>query len=236
MVVGFAAYNGWQQETVISSFQLPPDNKEKAMPFGGETVADTLQDALSAVQKEAEGQSLSPPCDQFASKDEKFGGLTGGPGTSFQVAGHIAVEVKGISVAALVSVAREVLGQERNISGDVLVDGPDKFELTARANDAGPWVTRPQQLSPDGLKRAACELAEQILESTDRNLLAAALIRRGEYQRVVGLYAVMPTGRDKLADALNNLGIALRRTRRTDDAIVKFHQALGLRTKFPQAH
>ena len=38
-------------------------------------------------------------------------------------------------------------------------------------------------LSLDGLKEAGCKLAEDILASTDKNLLAAALIRRGKYDR-----------------------------------------------------
>ena len=129
-----------------------------------------------------------------------------------------------------------MLRRERSISGDVLLTGGDKFQLVARADDAGPWMVEPQQLSLGGLKIASCELAEQILGTTDRNLLAAALIRRGDYKRVINLYDVMPTDKDKRADALNNLAVALLHTGETDDAITKFHQALGLKTTFSEPH
>ena len=61
VVVAYAAYNGWKYETVISSFQLPPVDKDKALPFSGETVADMLQDAVRGIQEEAQGRPLKPP-------------------------------------------------------------------------------------------------------------------------------------------------------------------------------
>jgi hypothetical protein len=44
IIVVFAAIEGWSPETVISPFRLPSDGGGKAMPFGGETVADMLCD------------------------------------------------------------------------------------------------------------------------------------------------------------------------------------------------
>jgi len=234
-LVVYAVWLGSEKKTVISAFHLPPETRERPLPFGGETVANMLRDALTAIRKEAEGQPLSPPCDVPVSKHkEEFGGVTAGAGSAFQVGGYVGVEIRGISVAALVSMAREVLRRETSISGDVLLDGPDKIRLIARADDAGAWDVAPQSLSAEGLKIASCELAEQIWESTDKNLWAAVLIRREKYEAVIDLYNAMPVD-ERDADALNNLGVALRETEKIDDSIVKFHRALSLRKKFPEA-
>ncbi len=235
LVGGYAAYHGWPRETVISSFQMPPASSGKVLPFGGETVASTLLDALTAIRQEAEAQPVPPPCDMHAAEHQYFGGLNVTPNGAFQVSGPFSVEVKGLSVGALGSEAREVLGHERSISGDLLLDGSDMFQLTARANDAGPWAAASQELSVEGLKKASCDLAEQILGSTDKNLLAAALIRRRNYKRVIELYQTIPDEAN-LAEALNNLGVALRETGHVTDSIIKLHQALEILPEFPQAH
>jgi tetratricopeptide (TPR) repeat protein len=236
IVVVYAIWNGWQRETVISPFHLPPENKDKPMPFSGETVASMLQDAFTAIQMEAEGGKAPAPCDEFAAKDIEFWGLAAPASGAFQVSSPVGVEVKGISVEALVSEARAVLGRERSISGDVLLDEAAQFRMVARASDAGPWTVGPYPLKLEGLKNASCEMAQKILESTDKNLAAAALIRRGAYQQVIGLYEVLPDGKRNLADAFNNLGIALRQSDRVDESIINFQNALNLKTRFPEAH
>ena len=170
IVVAYAGWKGWPRATVISSFQMPPDNKERPMPFNGEAVAEMLQDYLTAVQNEAQGvRIVSPPCDQMAVRHEDFGGLAAGPGPAFRVGGHVVVEVKGMSVDALISVAREVIGHETTVTGDVLLDGTDRFQLIARTETAGPWVVRSQPLSLSGLRAASCEMADAVLESRRRN-------------------------------------------------------------------
>lgn len=236
LAAGYAGIRGWHRQTAISAFRLPPDSSGSHMPFGGETVANLLEDALTAIRQEAEGRPPAPPCDVLGSTDEDFAGLTARASTSFAVDSDVGVEVNGISVAAAVEEARQVLGRETRISGDVLLDGPDKFQLVARAKTAAAWVVTPQPLTLAGLKRASCEMAERIWASTDENLLAAALIYRGDYQRVINLYRQMPTDQAHLADALNNLGVALRKTGQVDDAIAKFNQALQLRPRFPETH
>ena len=106
-----------------------------------------------------------------------------------------------------------------------------------------------QETSLEGLKLASCELAENILGAMNKDVLAAAWIRRGKYDDVINLYGNLPSkGGDP--DALNNLGIALNMKCATvslmivsrpkqeciEDAIAKFHQALASRWKFPEAH
>jgi len=236
VLVGYAGYNGWEKETVISTFHMPPESRERPLPFGGETVASMLQDALTGIGKEAEGRPPSTPCDALETKHTEFGGLTARAGGVFELGGRVGVEIKGISAAALVSVAREVLGRERSISGDVLLDGSDGFQLIARADDGGPWKVDSRPLSLEGLKRASCELAQQILATTDKNLLAAALIHREDYKSVIDLYTVWPTDKRDRADALNSLGVALRETEKLNDSITAFRRALSLRKRFPEAH
>jgi len=236
-VLAYALYYGLQPATVIAPFHLPPENKEHPLPFSGEAVADAVQDAITSIQQEAEGQPLTSPCDFLAPKEQQFGGLKAEAGSSFQVRGPVTVEVKGISPEAVKSAAREVLGNERYISGDVILSGLNSFQLMARANDRGPWMTKPQDISLDALKYASCELAERILGATNKNVLAAAWIRREKYKEVIDLYVNLSSkGGDP--DALNNLGIALRETGKLDDAIARFRQALAKHRWlwFPEAH
>ena len=120
IIAGYALWNGRQQTTVISPFHLPPESKEESLPFSGETVANVLRDAMVSVQKEAEGQTAPPPCESMVQSTESFGGLTSAPVlTHVETPNPVAVEVRGISLSALISFAREVLHRERNISGDV---------------------------------------------------------------------------------------------------------------------
>ena len=236
-VLAYALWYGLQPATVIAPFHLPPEDKAHPLPFSGEAVADAVQDAITSIQEEAEGQLLTPPCDFLASKEERFGGLKAEKGSSFQVRGPVTVEVKGLSPEAVKSAAREILGTEGYISGDVVLKDSNLFQLMARANDRGPWMTKQQVISLPGLQYASCELAERILGATNKNVLAAAWIRRGKYDNVVNLYGDLPSkGSDP--DALNNLGIALREKGKTDEALSRFYQALASRwwRPFPEAH
>ena len=236
-VLAYALWYGLQPATVIAPFHLPPENKDKPLPFSGETVADVLQDAITSIQREAAGEALPPPCDAMARKEEerRFGGLKAEAGSSFQVRGPVTVEVKGISPEAVASAAREVLGKEKYISGDVVLSAPNLFQLMARTNDRGPWMTKPQEISLDGLKYASCELAERILGATNKNVLAAAWLRREKYDDVIRLYGNLPS-KSGDPDALTNLGIALREKGKLDDAITRLQQALRVSYGLPQAH
>jgi Flp pilus assembly protein TadD len=234
-VVAYAGWQGWQRATVIAPFQLPPENREQPLPFSGETVADTLLDGFSAIQSEAQGLGLPAPCDQMATKHESFAGVVYPPSPAFEVIGRPIAEVKGISVEAAISVAREILGHEQEITGDVVLVGPDQFELMARARNLGPWNAGPFPLSLEGLKNAGCTLAEEILGDTNKNLLAAALIRRADYQRVINLYHRMPTDPKELPDAYNNLAVALAMSHSLNAAKWYLGRAIKLRSEFPEA-
>ena len=216
---------------MIAPFELPPENKDRPLPFTGETVANTLRDTFSAIQNEAQGQELQP-CGEMTEKQEHFfSAVVFPPNASFNVPPRTLVEVKGISVDAIKSVAREVLGHEQHITGDVVLVGSDKFQLRAREDDSGPWSGGTFSLL-NGLENAECTLAEAILASTNRNLLAAAIINRGEYQRAIDLYRHMPTKPSELADAFNNLAVALSRAQESGDV----HCMLATPTHLNRAH
>jgi len=234
-VLAYALRYGLQPATVIAPFHLPQENKDWPLPFSGEAVADAVQDAITSIRQEAEGQPLTPPCDFLAAKDGNFGGVMARATGSFEVRGPVSVEVKGISPKAVKSAAREVLGNERQISGDVILSGLNSFQLMARANDYGPWMTDPKEISLDGLRFASCELAERILGATNKNVLAAAWIRRERYEDVIKLYGPM-SNRGGDPDSLNNLGIALREKGKLDDAVARFRLAFASRRRFPEAH
>jgi tetratricopeptide (TPR) repeat protein len=258
-VLAYALWYGLQPATVIAPFHLPQENKEHPLPFSGEAVADALQDAIISTEQEAKGERpnlscyFGPPKGGPSAYWEPayLGGLRAEAGNSFAVRGPVAVEVKGISLDAIISAAREILGKERYITGDVIVSGGNGFRLIAQANDSGPWATDPKELSFDGLRYASCELAERILGATNKNVLAAAWIRRGKYKYddVIKLYRDLPTkGGDP--GAVNNLGVVLRlkctaaggaasskpQQKCIEDAIARFQQAIAIRWRFPEAH
>jgi tetratricopeptide (TPR) repeat protein len=259
-ILGFVLvlYLGRGHAIVIQPFQLPPESKEHSLPFNGVTIANTLRDAMTALGEEAAGRQVPSPCDFLATEDINFEALIAQSNTSyqspdgasrtalaefgvessvsFQIHGPFDVEVSGLSREGVNSLARDLMGHVKVISGDLVLDGPDSFQLMARTNNGGPWTVDSQPTSLSGLKKASCAMAEQILKRTDRNLIAAALIRRRKYVDVVRLYGTLAAEDQQNADALNNLGVALFMTGHIDDAVSKFHQALALKKNFPEPH
>ena len=199
VALAYLVGSAWQQSTVISAFHLPPENRDHPLPFSQDTVADVVRDAIMAVGMQAQGRGLPQPCSAVAGAAGESGGLPAPASPAFEAPTPVAVEVKGFSAPALVAAVRSLLRRERLITGDVVLVNGDSLQLLARADDAGPWAEGPAPLSLDGLKEAGCKLAEDILASTDKNLLAAALIRRGKYDRVAALYGSLPSA--KLAAA-----------------------------------
>jgi tetratricopeptide (TPR) repeat protein len=258
-VLAYALWYGLQPATVIAPFHLPQENKENPLPFSGEAAADVLQDALTSIEQEAKGQAMPPPCDFWEEKEAEASGsievhsggrelflvvlpLKSETSVSFEVRGPVSTEVKGISPEAVISAAREVFGKERYISGDVVLKAPHSFQLMARAKDRGPWTTKPQEISLPGLQYASCELAERILGATNKNVLAAAWIRRENYGDVIKLYADVPSkngdprGLNNVSVAHVGLGNTLAGKGQYDEAIAEYRKAIALKSDLPQAH
>ena len=258
-MLAYAVWYGLQPATVIAPFHLPPENKERPLPFSGEAVADVLQDAITSIEQEARGEGVPPPCDFMEEKEADVSGsfqvhsgrrelfvvvlpLKSETSASFEVPRPVGTEVKGISPEAVISAARGVFGKERYISGDVVLRAANSFQLMARANDRGPWTTKPQEISLPGLQYASCELAEGILGATNKNVLAAAWIRRENYENVIKLYTDLPSksgdprGLNNLSVAHVGLGNVFDAKGQQDEAIAEYRKALALKSDLPQAH
>jgi tetratricopeptide (TPR) repeat protein len=91
---------------------------------------------------------------------------------------RFAVEVKGISYERILSLARDVLGTETTITGNLVLN-EDKFILIARAPDAGPWESVLSPISAEGLKQASRDLAEKILTTGDPTAAGVAMLKDG---------------------------------------------------------
>lgn len=168
IVVLYAGVKGRKPATVISPFHLP---SEERLPFGEHTVANALQDAFVNIREKAEegiGAQAEAPVGRLLAGLEGFK-LPDAP--PFEVPTRFAVEVKGLSHEALVSIGRKVLGKERVISGDVIVD-KSRFRLLARSG-AHIWSSDLAPRTMHGLYEACHELAVKALGTLDPTLLAA---------------------------------------------------------------
>ena len=168
-VVLYAGFRGHAHATVISPFHLPP---QQTLPFSGATAANSLQDAFGEIRNEAEAGLRKRSGKLVGIAASELAGLKLPEFTQFETPTRFAVEIKGLSHEALVSVARKVWKTERVISGDVVVhDG--NFRLLARSNDAGPWMSVPRAITLDSIRQASRELALEMLADFDPALLAA---------------------------------------------------------------
>jgi hypothetical protein len=151
LVTAFAAWHARNDVTVIAPFQMPD---KVGLPFGGDTVANVLQDRLAQIHEEIERQrndnklhatdmhSLGQPGLQIPPGEAEF--------RRAEVPTRFAVEVKGLSYQGLISVARAVMGTETTISGDLILDDNDgkNFILIARAATAALGSRSPAPLPP----------------------------------------------------------------------------------------
>lgn len=176
VVVIYAGFKGWKRATVISPFQLPSGSN---LPFGEHTVANALQDAFVDIRERSEKgieEQTNAQIRQLLSGLEGFK-LPEAP--NVEVPTRFAVEVKGISHEALISLGRKVLGKERVISGDVVIDAAG-FRLLARSG-RGIWRSGPSGATIEGLQGACHEVALGALENIDPILLAAHELAIGQF-------------------------------------------------------
>jgi hypothetical protein len=128
LIVAYAVFYGLQPDFVISPFHGPVETKQN-LPFSGETAAAVLSDALNAIQRVARGERPRVPC--LGEHSPSSGGERSlGPFLEIipvEMPRPANVEVKGISLAAVVSVAHEIFGTEQMISGDIILEGSNGF-------------------------------------------------------------------------------------------------------------
>ncbi len=240
-VVIMAAYALWDARTpvtMIAPFQL----SKKELPFTGEIVADAVQDGLKSIRTGIE-------------KDQQDTGLrssdTGLPDLRnilvpdfwrVQEPPRITVEIKGVSYERVLSVLRALLHTETLVSGDVIVS--DKtFILVARASDAGPWETTPRPTTPEGLRQASKELAQEIVAAEDPTLAGVALLKNGQIDEGLAQLSRAHSLRPSDVRLKLNLCMGFAATRRYQEAIECYRDvwssdrsSLEVRYHLAQAH
>jgi len=224
LMVCYAVWEARTPVTMIAPFQTPSDKP----PFSGDIVADSVQDALKSIHNEieAEKQDMSLRSSETGLPDLR--NMLIPTLWRVQAPPRFTVEVKGVSYGRILSLAREILGTETTISGDVVMTG-EKFILIARSSDGGPWESTAQPSSPEGLKQASRELAVKIVMTQDPTLAGVALLKQGEIEE--GLEELMRARNLKPADSRSNLNLCVgfASTRRYDDAIQCYAQVLATR-------
>ncbi len=237
IVAGYAAWQAQTPVTIIASFQMPKAD----LPFSGDIVADTLQDALTSIQSgiAKDRHNPKPRPSELDMPDLRNIGMPDLRNmlvphfNRIQVSPRFAVEVKGLSYEGIISVARAVVGTETTVSGDVIRNG-EEFVLIARTADAGPWESISCPLTAEGLKRASRDLAEKILATQDPTYAGVALLEDGQVDR--GLAEL------ERARSLNptevglklNLCMGFAANRRYDDAIDCYQDALKMNPASPE--
>jgi len=230
VMAGYAALDARAPVTMIEPFQLSKSDK---MPFTSEIVADSVQDGLKTILNEIE-------------EDKKDSGLrssdTGLPDLRnilipkfwrVQTPPRFTVEVKGISYERILSVLRAVMGTETVVSGDVIVDG-DQFKLVARAAEAGPWESDPQDLTPDGLKNASKDLARKIVAAEDPTLAGVVLLKAGQTDQGIAALDQAQTLHPSDSRLKLNLCMAFGASRKYDEAIGCYHDVLKMKPSSAQ--
>jgi len=221
VMVCYALWDARTPVTMIAPFQVPNDKPS----FTGDIVADSVQDALKSIRNEIEAEKQDTSLRSSETGLPDLRNMLMPNLWRVQAPARFTVEVKGVSYGRILTVAREILGTETTISGDVVMEG-EKFILIARAADAGPWESTSRPVSPDGLKQASSELAVKILMTQDPTLAGVALLKHGKIDE--GLEELIRARNRKPTDPVSsmNLCVGFASSRRYDDAIECYEQVL----------
>lgn len=240
----YVIYQSEETTTVIAPFTVHSEGKAANLSFSGETVANVVRDGLDAVGKVATREPGRFPCasspvssdiSQILDPTVVSTGIGLNPAlpdlktaTTVHTSERITLEIKGISLNALLSAARTVLRTEREIYGDLIVDESGSFLMVARSTKGeGPWTVGPYAATKKGLQDASCQMAEYILKDIDPNVLAEAYINSNRPNDVVILYNEQVSADvQNTYDALMLDGIARVQLKNYSAAISKFEEAL----------
>ena len=221
VMVCYALWDARTPVTMIAPFQVPNDKPS----FTGDIVADSVQDALKSIRNEIEAEKQDTSLRSSETGLPDLRNMLMPNLWRVQAPARFTVEVKGVSYGRILSLAREILGTETTISGDVVMQ-QEKFILIARAADGGPWESTAQPLGADGLKQASRELAVKILMTQDPTLAGVALLKHGQIDE--GLEELIRARNRKPTDPglKLNLCVGFASTRRYDEAIQCYEQVL----------
>jgi tetratricopeptide (TPR) repeat protein len=221
VIVVYAGLRGTTEVTVISPFHVP---SQTALPFAGETIADSLEDALTTINRDAQRSQ-----DDISGVPTELNtpnlGLIRHSHTYMQVQTptSFAPEVKGLSYEGVISTARSVLRSETNIYGDVIVDR-DRIVLIARSNDGGPWESDAHPKTYEGLKQASRELAERIFTTIDPTVAGEALLSDRKYSEALKAFRSAALFHPKQLEAQLNLCETYAQIRHYDTALDCFRE------------
>jgi tetratricopeptide (TPR) repeat protein len=236
VVISYSVYYGLRPTVVIAPFHLPEGTKENGLPFSGETVAGVLADALNGIQREANGEATRPPC-LTKIKGAHFVNLSAWGAAPeparIEGIGTATVEVKGISLEALVALAHRVLHTERVISGDVIVDPNKEVYFMARSLYGENWRVGPYPMSEGALETAGCELGESILREINPRRLAAFYVASAQYRQMLELFDSLSAPPKQDSHLLLDDALALDATGQPDKAIAALRLALKGKPESP---
>jgi tetratricopeptide (TPR) repeat protein len=178
VMAGYALWEARTPVTMITPFQVPKAD----LPFSGDIVADTLEDALKSIRNEIEEERQDTGLRSSETGLPDLRNMLIPNFRRIQAPPRFAVEVKGVSYERILSFARDLMGTETTVSGDVVLNG-NGFILMARAADAGPWESVSSPISAEGLKEASKDLAKKILIAQDPTLAGVALLKDGQVEQ-----------------------------------------------------
>ena len=231
-IFAMAAYALWEARTpvtMITPFQVPKAD----LPFSGDIVADALQDALKSIRNEIEEERQDPGLRSSETGLPDLRNMLIPAFRRIQAPPRFAVEVKGVSYERILSFARDLMGTETTVSGDVVLNR-NGFVLMARAADAGPWESVSSPISAEGLREASKDLAKKILMAQDPTLAGVALLKDGQVEQGLAelnrARSLNPTDvRLKL-----NLCMGFAANRRYKEAIECYKDVLATNPRSPQ--
>jgi tetratricopeptide (TPR) repeat protein len=255
LAIAYATYLGEQSVTTIATFRMASEHRATDLGFDGQTAANIVRDGLNAVGRAALGDGGRFPCPDSAAPSDISLSVSNHDdvllGTDLQphIANDIAtpesvigsylpqevafpepaaLEVKGVSLSAVLSTVRNLLHTERLISGELIPAGTDSFLMIARSQRGdGPWIVGPYPATQAGLQNAGCQMAESILKDINPNLVGEAYINSRRQIDAIELYNEHVSSEVRYSpDALVLDGAARMQLKSYEVAIDKFQSAL----------
>jgi tetratricopeptide (TPR) repeat protein len=238
-------FNGDTVASVISSdlnvIQGEATEDPARPPCPGDPDAPNLGDPISTKSRGGAGSDAGGP-NAPNSVDFIPTRSWGGPGsdasvpTSSEASSPATVEVKGISLEALIALAHKLLRTQRTISGDVIIAPGNAFSLLAQSDDGGSWRIGSNAATEAGLEKAGCDLAQALLRNLSPVALAAAYLRAGQYEDVLQVYAKPEASPRSQAGLLDSKGIALTKLGDGTLAVKVLKEAAGLAPQISEIH
>lgn len=247
LIFAWVIFQAEQPIIVVAPFSAPSGQESSKLPFSGEAAAAAVIEGLDSIRDVAHGEPGRFPCPSsppasdigvvvdpvsFTASLDLHNLLLGAAGPEAAISqpkpeGTPELEVKGISLDALLSEARKLLHTERDISGALTSAGDGSFFVVARSDSGeGPWKAGPYPATMEGLQEAGCAMAKYIDANVDPILLGEAYVNDNAPDSAVILYSEQVSAQVEYKyDALMLIGAAEMEGKNYEDAIKSFQQA-----------